>query len=281
MSTNSIPITINGIRFRSLIEARWAEMFSRLGWEWEYEPIELNGYIPDFIIKFPYKHLLVEVKGETNMENIEQYAEKIINSGWDGEFLLVCSTLGYENGIYIGLLGSTHYSHSFPSGITWDMDIGFEYIKPKIQNRAFAHLSICDYCKKYTLYSDDGDWFCRNCGIGYSNKSLPQNRITKNDKIIINILQQCYNCEKTIEDHEKFTKWCDENGIEKYKRCPCSKFYRRCSSCSPYPYRPIPSEIPSSMKCSCIYENIYDNKEYEKIYTFWNEAKNSSQWKPK
>jgi hypothetical protein len=68
MSTHSIPTTgIQGIRFRSRIEAQWAEMFTKLGWEWEYEPIDLNGYIPDFIIKFPYEHLLVEVKGDTDI----------------------------------------------------------------------------------------------------------------------------------------------------------------------------------------------------------------------
>jgi hypothetical protein len=226
MSTNSIPITINGIRFRSLIEARWAEMFSRLGWEWEYEPIELNGYIPDFIIKFPYKHLLVEVKGETNMENIEQYAEKIINSGWDGEFLLVCSTLGYEHGIYIGLLGSTKFSYSWKEQCDDNTPI-----KPKVKNSEFAHLSTCNECKKYTIYSDDYGWFCRNCGDGCSNKSLPRNRITKD------IYTGHYCLDKT--------------SIKTY----------------------------FGNNCDCItYEK---NKEYEKIYTFWNEAKNTSQWKPK
>jgi len=46
MSTHSIPTTgIQCIRFRSRIEAQWAEMFTKLGWEWEYEPIDLNGYI--------------------------------------------------------------------------------------------------------------------------------------------------------------------------------------------------------------------------------------------
>ena len=106
MNTHNIPTTgIQGIRFRSRIEAQWAEMFTKLGWDWEYEPIDLNGYIPDFIIKFPYKHLLVEVKGDTDIKHIEQYADKIIKSGWNGEFLLVCSVLNddEDNYIYMGL----------------------------------------------------------------------------------------------------------------------------------------------------------------------------------
>lgn len=261
MSTNSIPITINGIRFRSLIEARWAEMFSKLGWDWEYEPIELNGYIPDFIIKFPHMHLLVEVKGETNMKNIEQYSDKIIKSGWDGEFLLVCSTLGYDNGIFLGLLGCTHM---------WN---GCD----------FAHLSICGVCKNYTIYSDDYGWFCRNCGDGgdgsngCSNKSLPNNRIIKEKSEIFK--QCCHNCEKRENDYaeffRKFTKWRKENEIRNI--CPCGKFTWTCRSCNPY-FMPRPIKDD---ECTCTCKRTYNNEEYEKIYSFWNEAKNSSQWKPK
>ncbi len=106
MSNHAIPIVgAKGIRFRSLIEARWAEMFTSLGWEWEYEPIELKGYIPDFILMFPQKQILVEVKGDTNIKNIEQYAKKIADSGWDGLFLIVCSILPTDKECNIGLLG--------------------------------------------------------------------------------------------------------------------------------------------------------------------------------
>jgi len=275
MSTHSIPTTgIQGIRFRSRIEAQWAEMFTKLGWVWEYEPIELNGYIPDFIIKFPYKHLLVEVKGETNMENIEQYAEKIINSGWNGEFLLVCSTLGYEDGIYVGLLGSTNFSYLW-KGLS-DDDTP---IKPTIYGRDFAHLSICGVCKNYTIYSHNYGWFCRNCGDGCSNKSLPSNTIIKEKSEVF--IQHCHNCEKYNNDYaefkEKFTKWCKENGIS--GSCPCGKFRLRCRSCNPSPY---PMPLPSKDECTCCsYERTYNNEEYEKIYSFWVEAKNHTQWKGK
>ena len=176
MSTHSIPTTgIQGIRFRSRIEAQWAEMFTKLGWEWEYEPIDLNGYIPDFIIKFPYKHLLVEVKGDTDIKNIEKYADKIIKSGWNGEFLLVCSVLNddvHSHSIYLGLLGATQYTHMSSCWIDEP-----EPCYPTIKDRDYAYLTICDDCKKYTIYNDNYGWFCRNCGSGDSNKSLLRNRI--------------------------------------------------------------------------------------------------------
>ena len=58
----SIPTTYRGIRFRSRLEAKWATVFDLLGWSWEYEPLDLNGWIPDFLIRAKYKPILVEVK---------------------------------------------------------------------------------------------------------------------------------------------------------------------------------------------------------------------------
>ena len=199
MSTNSIPITINGIRFRSLIEARWAEMFSKLGWDWEYEPIELKGYIPDFIIKFPNRHMLVEVKGETDMKNIEQYADKILNSGWDGEFLIVCSSLEWLNLdelikpkkndliLCIGLLGSTKEYYS--SG--GDPDFDNKPYLPSVKNKDFANLSICEDCKNYTIFNASCGWYwCRYCS---SSPCLRKTMISKNDDKIINFWNEAKN----------------------------------------------------------------------------------------
>lgn len=45
-----IPTTYKGIRFRSRAEACWAVLMDELGWAWEYEPIDLDGYIPDFLV---------------------------------------------------------------------------------------------------------------------------------------------------------------------------------------------------------------------------------------
>lgn len=259
MSTNSIPITVNGIRFRSLVEARWAEMFSKLGWQWEYEPIELNGYIPDFIIKFPHRHLLVEVKGETNMENIEQYAEKIIKSGWDGEFLLVCSTFEYEDGIIIGLLGSTKCSHMWNRLYEEDANP----VNPLIKNSDFAHLTRCDDCEAYSIYNDNYGWFCRNCGS--YDKSLVDNKINKDSKTKIST---CNGCKKYYDEVNKCKLWCETNGIYS---CNCvKKLVYKCKKCNLYPY------IDNITDCKCEYIN-----EHTKIKQFWNEAKNSSQWKPK
>jgi hypothetical protein len=64
------PTMYAGTQFRSRLEARWACFFDLAGWTWEYEPIDLVGWSPDFYVTFPCTHadcwggheLLVEVK---------------------------------------------------------------------------------------------------------------------------------------------------------------------------------------------------------------------------
>jgi hypothetical protein len=50
--------------FRSRLEARWAEFFDLLHWNWQYEPLDLNGWSPDFSIQQSDNRppILVEVK---------------------------------------------------------------------------------------------------------------------------------------------------------------------------------------------------------------------------
>lgn len=56
------PATYRGARFRSRLEARWAAFFDQAGWRWEYEPIDLDGWAPDFALVGAEGPLMVEVK---------------------------------------------------------------------------------------------------------------------------------------------------------------------------------------------------------------------------
>jgi hypothetical protein len=53
---HGIPTTHAGANFRSRLEARWAAFFDLIGWRWTYEPLDADGYIPDFLIhgKHPF-----------------------------------------------------------------------------------------------------------------------------------------------------------------------------------------------------------------------------------
>jgi hypothetical protein len=85
----SIETTYRGARFRSRLEARWAAFYDLLGWRSEYEPIELENYIPDFILLL-HKPLLVEVKPKWDCDGLYRAAhEKIEASGWEDEALIV------------------------------------------------------------------------------------------------------------------------------------------------------------------------------------------------
>jgi len=71
--TTGIPTLFEGVNFRSRLEARWAAMFTLLGWRWTYEPIDLAGYIPDFVLHFATP-LLVEVKPALSISELRDEA---------------------------------------------------------------------------------------------------------------------------------------------------------------------------------------------------------------
>lgn len=136
-----IPNTYNSQRFRSLVEARWASFFDELGWPWEYDPFELPGYIPDFLLRFP-SPILVEVKSCSSIEELAEHEQKIqrATSGteWEErEVLLVgCSVAVATLGSLIG-------------GGRWFDQANFKQ---------------CTMCQLPTLCSAFQSYHCRRCG---------------------------------------------------------------------------------------------------------------------
>lgn len=59
----AIPTDYGGVTFRSRLEAKWAAFFDLCKWQWEYEPLDMSGWAPDFAIKKRTGgRVLVEVK---------------------------------------------------------------------------------------------------------------------------------------------------------------------------------------------------------------------------
>ena len=58
----AIPTTYSNARFRSRLEAKWAAFFDLCGWRWEYEPLDFDGWVPDFGIVGHKGLILCEVK---------------------------------------------------------------------------------------------------------------------------------------------------------------------------------------------------------------------------
>lgn len=162
MQTKSYPTRYGFQLFRSRLEARWAAFFDLLGWPYIYEPFDLDGYVPDFILKF-YRPLLVEVKPEVLFEDLKQHADKILNSGWDKEALIVGADLLHAedgwNPEYktIGLLGQ-----EFPSDDTGPARLGF----------AAGILFYCDECKGPSILHSYQSFHCRANGCARGDKHM-------------------------------------------------------------------------------------------------------------
>lgn len=73
-----IPTTYRGIEFRSRLEAAWAVFFDLLRWDWEYEPEDRDGWIPDFALIGSAGRTLAEVKPFYTLKEAEaHYVSKI------------------------------------------------------------------------------------------------------------------------------------------------------------------------------------------------------------
>ena len=63
MKIAAIPTIYKNVRFRSRLEAKWAAFFDLVGWRWEYEPLDFDGWMPDFALYGETGNvILVEVK---------------------------------------------------------------------------------------------------------------------------------------------------------------------------------------------------------------------------
>ena len=67
---HAIPTMYKGVQMRSRLEARWAAFFDTVGWQWNYEPPEFAGWIPDFQITTTGLPLLVEVKPAGDLADV-------------------------------------------------------------------------------------------------------------------------------------------------------------------------------------------------------------------
>jgi len=148
--------------FRSRLEAKWAVFFDLLNWPYTYEPYDLKGYIPDFILQF-HEPLLVEVKPEVLFKNLKQHTDKILKSGWEKEILIVGADLfksSWNDCSTIGLLGQT-----------WEMygDINLKNENPDFEEGILFH---CDMCKKPSIFHSIQSYHCRVNGCHRGDKHM-------------------------------------------------------------------------------------------------------------
>ncbi len=86
------PTRYKGRQYRSRLEARWAAWFDLMGWSVEYEPFDLSGWVPDFLIRGNGVQVLVEVKpieAFTEADEARQKMERAVRAEWDGPYQLM------------------------------------------------------------------------------------------------------------------------------------------------------------------------------------------------
>ncbi len=95
------PTRYRGTMFRSRLEATWAAMFDGLGWRWEYEPFDLNGWVPDFLLNGNGRDILVEVKPVLLTDR--DVEAKITNAaqGYDAHLMICGRKPFHENETYV------------------------------------------------------------------------------------------------------------------------------------------------------------------------------------
>lgn len=116
------PTVYGGRQYRSRLEAKWAAFFDRLGWQYEYEPVDFGAWSPDFVLfGVNGRQVYVEVKpimaidrdvtakidaahppgGDALLVGLAPFKDP---TGWDGELP------------FIGWIGQGYSSGPFDDG---------------------------------------------------------------------------------------------------------------------------------------------------------------------
>jgi hypothetical protein len=138
----AIPTIYRGIAMRSRLEARVAAFLDYYSLVWDYEPLDLKKYIPDFIVDFEFGPTLIECKPAVHAAEFKPACRKITRSGWTGPALVIGSQLSLapDDRADLTMFGSTQAEDGCWSRVgreRWPADWG-EYVFPEAFDRWVA-----------------------------------------------------------------------------------------------------------------------------------------------
>jgi hypothetical protein len=96
----AIPTRYKGVQYRSRLEAKWAAFFDNIGWQYTYEPFDLGGYIPDFLIHGNHP-FLIEVKPAVTLDDYRAPISKIERADSPYDVLIVGVTARPHPGLLL------------------------------------------------------------------------------------------------------------------------------------------------------------------------------------
>tara|TARA_R110000851_G_C12841762_1_gene541841 strand:- start:32 stop:661 length:630 start_codon:yes stop_codon:yes gene_type:complete len=172
-------IIVDGIHFRSKLEARWYLFMKKLGWKIIYEPEikGLNNWIPDWLIIGKDKKILVDVKPIDKVEDWEKNSDRIrieesgIKNLPEYELLILGTNLQLDGQNQMGLL--------YTRDACWEE--GKEPVVLQDYNSAECVFSIGDDGKQIGFMDTQGGWHCRITGDGGKTYLIRDNGINNAD----------------------------------------------------------------------------------------------------
>lgn len=164
-TVRAIPTEYGGCNFRSRLEARWAAFFDIVGWSWDYEPIDFNGWCPDFSLQGHHGLIYVEVKPaewlnrRNNSISLDHaHFGKVFSNGPKSSdiLLLGIGPVIKEEKFYIGSCNSPSYEIDIAIGSiehrNWDSSEESNFDNAVAQ---FAHREIkFGYCHESGWFAD-------------------------------------------------------------------------------------------------------------------------------
>ena len=144
-----IRTVVDGIAYRSRTEARWALFFKALEIDFEYEPCDLDGWIPDFAL-LGVVNVYVEVKSDLSRRELLRHVPKIARAT-DRETLLV--------GARPYLWDSDEFS-----GCALGLIVHIDDAWSQLGQVSDAIISQCRSCSKVGYFSATGSYQIRTCG---------------------------------------------------------------------------------------------------------------------
>jgi hypothetical protein len=154
MSRKAIPTVYKGIEFRSRLEAKWAIMFDLFSWSWEYEPIDLNGYIPDFHIDFGRDRFFVEIKPHMTKSALMPALDKAnaaLGDDADEGILVLGGTIGSYGTYFNAETYVWHLTAVMMQEGGWGVDD--------------VYLAVCPSCMTIVPLTWDGIWNFPCCPV--------------------------------------------------------------------------------------------------------------------
>jgi hypothetical protein len=148
----AIPTRYRGRLYRSRLEARWAAFFDLMSWEHEYEPFDLNGWIPDFLLRGTWPNgrraeVLVEVKPVSTYDR--DVGLKVLNA---------CVGTDWQRSLDILLLGVSPWRHFHGlNGIVLGVNVGWSILPARHPDGETAEPLACcvnDYEAPLICFAD-------------------------------------------------------------------------------------------------------------------------------